>query len=54
MFQSKLTLESLTVESFETSDDEIVTPASPDTFATTGGPYLCAVDCGSASECHNC
>jgi hypothetical protein len=51
----KLSPETLEVETFEA-----VTLVSADsntvqgTCVTTGGPYLCDVDCGSASECNHC
>ena len=49
----KLTLdpESLAVETFDASEHPYVaaldTGGCPDTFQTTGGPWLCAVVCAS-------
>lgn len=52
MKKLKLDPESLVVEVFETSDNpsaalSISGPPCWQTFETTGGPWLCAVDCGS-------
>jgi hypothetical protein len=54
----KLDPESLTVETFEASDYPHVaaldTGTCPDTFQTTGGPWLCAADCASGEGSCTC
>jgi hypothetical protein len=51
MKKLKLDPESLTVETFDASDCPHVvaldTGGCPDTFATSGGPWFCAVVCNS-------
>jgi hypothetical protein len=47
MYPTKLTVESLHVETFQPSDEGFEIDLLSDTYVTTGGPYLCAADCGS-------
>jgi len=53
-----LDLDALTVEAFDTSEHPFVmaldTGTCPDTFQTTGGPWLCAADCGSLQGSCTC
>ncbi len=52
MLKLKLDLDSLVVETFETSDDDSAagTVHGYDSWETTGGPYYCPADCGSLNR----
>lgn len=58
MKKLKLDPETLTVETFDASDYPHVvaldTGTCPNTFQTTGGPWLCAADCGTMDSLKSC
>lgn len=57
MQKLKLDLESLAVETFETSGDSTsrgTVYAYDGSLATSGGPYFCPYECSGGSECGQC